>query len=177
MPGGAMKFPGDPATLVSAAELAEIIGTDLETINNWLRRGIIARARIGARNLRARLFSIEEVYKAALTNELVNLGLAPSSASRAVNELWERWDKQEMEGRKIYAVVLPSDERWTALLCWQKASRGSLYKFGKSRTSKSNDELQLPERAFAMIPISSVFATVTKRLMRLLGEAKSHEDF
>ena len=177
MAEGAIEFLDDPATLVSAAELAKVIGADLETINNWLRRGIITRARIGGRHFRSRLFSTEEVYKAALTNELVKLGLAPSSASGAVNELWERWDKREAEGRKIYAVLVPSDEGWTALLCWQKPSGGALYKFGKSTASKSNDEFQLPERAFAMIPISSVFAHVTKRLMGLLGEVKRHEDF
>ena len=33
--------------LVSAAELAEIIGTDLETVNNWIRRGIINRTPTG----------------------------------------------------------------------------------------------------------------------------------
>jgi hypothetical protein len=177
MPEGAMRFPGDPATLVSAAELAKVIGTDLETINNWLRRGIITRARIGGRQLRSRLFSTEEVYKAALTNELVKLGLAPSSASGAVNELWERWDKREVEGRKIYAVLLPSDAEWTALLCWQKPSGGPLYKLAKSSRSQPNDEFQLPERAFVVIPISSVLAHVTKRLMALLGEVKRHADF
>src|SRR5262245_3969960 len=173
----AMKFLDEPAILVSAAELAKVIGTDLETINNWLRRGIITRARIGGRHLRSRLFSTEEVYKAALTNELVKLGLAPSSASGAVNELWERWGKREAEERKIYAVLVPSDEEWTAVLCWRKPSGGMLYKFVKSTSSKSNDEFQLPERAFAMIPISGVLAHVTKRLMGLLGEVKRHEDF
>lgn len=34
----ATKFLDHSAILVSAAELAEIIGTDLETVNNWLRR-------------------------------------------------------------------------------------------------------------------------------------------
>src|SRR5262245_34331903 len=177
MAEGAMKFLDDPAILVSAAELAKVIGSDLETINNWLRRGIITRARIGGRHLRSRLFSTEEVYKAALTNELVKLGLAPSSASAAVKELWERWDQRAADERKIYAVLVPTDEGWTALLCWRKSSGGALYKFGKSAASKSNDEFQLPERAFAMIPISSVFAHVTKRLMGLLVEVKRHEDF
>jgi hypothetical protein len=177
MAEGAMKFLDDPAILVSAAELAQVIGADLETINNWLRRGIITRARIGGRHLRSRLFSTEEVYKAALTNELVKLGLAPSSANGAVNQLWERWDKREAEGRKIYAVLMPSDEEWTALLCWQKPSGGPLYKLAKSSRSEPNDEFQLPERAIVVIPISSVFAHVTKRLMELLVEVKRHEDF
>jgi hypothetical protein len=169
----ATKLLDDSAIVVSAAELAEIIGSDLETINNWLRRGIITRARFGGRHIRSRLFSVEEVYKAALTNELVHLGLAPSSASGAVNELWERWDKREVEGRKIYAVLVPSDEEWTGLLCWQKPSGGPLYKLAKSSRSQPNDEFQLPEQAIVVIPISSVFAHATKRLMGLLGEVKA----
>jgi hypothetical protein len=168
MPEGAMRFPGDPATLVSAAELAKVIGADVETINNWLRRGIITRARIGGRHLRSRLFSTEEVYKAALTNELVKLGLAPSSASGAVNELWEKWDKREVEGRKIYAVLVPSDEEWTALLCWQKPSGGPLCKFG--RRTQSIQEMELPKQAFAMIPISDVFDRITTKLSEWLSE-------
>jgi hypothetical protein len=165
----ATKLLDDSAIVVSAAELAEIIGTDLETINNWLRRGIITRARIGGRHLRSRLFSADEVYKAALTNELVKLGLAPSSASEAVNELWERWDRRELEGQKIYAVLMPSDRGWTALLCWQKTSGGPLYKLAKSSRSQPNDEFQLPERAFAVIPISNVLAQLAKTLARLVG--------
>jgi hypothetical protein len=168
MPEGAMRFPGDPATLVSAAELAKVIGADLETINNWLRRGVITRARIGGRHLRSRLFSTEEVYKAALTNELVKLGLAPSSANEAVNELWERWDKREVEGRKIYAVLVPSDEGWTALLCWQKTSGGPLCKLG--RRTQSIQEMELPKQAFALIPISDVFDRITTKLSEWLGE-------
>ncbi len=34
--------------------------------------------------------------KTALKNELVKLGIPPSSANEAVNELWERWDKREV---------------------------------------------------------------------------------
>ena len=172
MAEGAIKFLDDPATFVSAAELAKVIGADLETINNWLRRGMITRARIGGRQLRSRLFSTEDVYKAAFTNELVKLGLAPSSASGAVNELWERWDKREVEGRKIYAVLVPSDEGWTALLCWQKPAGGPLYKPAKASRSQPSDECQLPEQAIVVIPISSLLAHVTKRLMGLLGEVK-----
>lgn len=165
----ATKLLDDSAIVVSAAELAEIIGTDLETINNWLRRGIITRARIGGRRIRSRLFSVEEIYKAALTNELVHLGLAPSSASGAISELWGRWDKREVEGRRIYAVLLPSNEGWTALLCWQKTSGGPLYKLAKSSRSQPNDDFQLPERAFVMIPISSVSAHLQKTLRGLAG--------
>ena len=177
MAEGAIEFLKHPATFFSAAELAKAIGADFETINNWVRRGMITRARIGGRQLRSRLFSTEDVYKAALTNELVKLGLAPSAASAAINELWERWDKREVEGRKIYGVLVPSDEGWSAMLCWQKPAGGPLYKLAKSSRSQPGDEYQLPEQAIVVIPISSLLADVTKRLMELLGEAKEAGSF
>jgi hypothetical protein len=55
--GAAVLMPD--AVFVNAAELAEIIGNDLETVNNWIRRGIINRTPIGQRSLRNRLFSKE----------------------------------------------------------------------------------------------------------------------
>ena len=121
MAEGAIKFLDDRATLVSAAELAEVIGADLDTINNWLRRGMITRARIGGRQLRSRLFSTEDVYKAALTNELVKLGLGSVLCERSRQRTVERWDKREVEGRKIYAVLVPNDEGWTALFVLAEA--------------------------------------------------------
>jgi hypothetical protein len=57
--------------------------------------GIITRARIGGRRLRSRLFSMDEVYKVALTNELVNLGISPSPASDAANAVWNVWAKKD----------------------------------------------------------------------------------
>jgi hypothetical protein len=165
----AMKFLRDASVLVSATELGEVIGVDLETINNWLRRGIISRAPIGGRQLRHRLFSTEEVYKAALTQELVRLGTSPSSASDAVIEVWKVWDKKELpEGKKIYAVMLPTDAKWTAFLCWQKISGGPLYRLSKSSTSKA-EEIELPKQALAMLPLSEVVTSVTKKLEELMN--------
>ena len=133
---------------------------------------MITRARIGGRQLRSRLFSTEDVYKAALTNELVKLGLAPSSASGAVNELWERWDKREVEGRKIYAVLVPSDEGGPHCCAGKSQQADRFTSSAKSSRSQPTDECQLPERAIVVIPISSLLAHVTKRLMGLLGEVK-----
>jgi phage terminase Nu1 subunit (DNA packaging protein) len=44
MPKAGKKLAPDSTVLVSASELAEIIGADFETVNNWVRRGIISRA-------------------------------------------------------------------------------------------------------------------------------------
>jgi hypothetical protein len=71
----------------------EIVGIDLETVNNWVRHGIITRAQIGERQLRSRLFSTVEVYSTMLKN--VKLGIPPSQASEAVNALWREWGKKD----------------------------------------------------------------------------------
>jgi hypothetical protein len=167
-----MKLLPDTNVLVSAAELGEVIGADLETVNNWVRRDIINRAPIGGRQLRHRLFSTEEVYKTALKNELVKLGIPPSPASDAINELWREWDRKDsLQGKNIYAVISPINHNWSVLLCWQKLSGGPLFKLGKPSTSQP-EEIGLPTRAFAMIPISNVFACVTNKLAELLNDTR-----
>jgi hypothetical protein len=146
-------------------------GIDNETVNNWLRYGIVTRARVGGRQLRNRLFSADEVYKTALKNELVKLGIPPSQASEAVNTLWKEWGKKDTpEGWKIYALLWPSNDKWIVALCSLKISGGPLYKFGKT---KSSQEMELPKQTFAVIPMSDVFERVSSKLSRLLGEVKN----
>jgi MerR HTH family regulatory protein len=164
------RLPKDSTALVSASELAEIVGVELDTINNWVRYNIISRVRVGGRQLRARLFSTEEVYKAALTCELVKLGIPPSSASEAMDALWKEWKGTKApKGWKLYAVVLPIKGEWTAMLCAQKVSGGPLYQGVRA----TRFHMQLPKQAFAVIPISDVFERVTKKLSELLGEMKN----
>jgi len=153
-------------TLISSAELAEIVGVDFETINNWIRRGVIARALIGTRQLRSRLFSTKEIYKTALIRELVQLGIPPSSASEAVDAIWEEWRGTEApKGWKLYAMVLPSKSKWTAALCSQGSSEGPLYQ----GTGSGRVQIELPKHAFAVIPISDVFERVSRKTSSLLG--------
>ena len=137
------------------------------TVNNWIRRGIITRSSLGGRQLRNWLFSADEVYKTALKNELVKLGIPPSQASEAVNTIWKEWGKNDVpEGWKVYAVMWPSNGKWSVALCSQKLSGGPLYKFGKS--TKSSEEMELPKQAFAVIPISDVLERVSSKLSELL---------
>ena len=160
-----MKLQSD--ALLSAAELGDLIGADADTIKNWIRRGIIQRTTIGGRNLRTRLFTTEEVYKTAFKNELVKLGIQPSSANDAVEELWKAWDrKAEDDKRKRYAVLFPTGSRWIVELCWQEISGGPLFKVGRS------SPYLFPDRALAMIPISELMARVTEKLSELLANAK-----
>jgi hypothetical protein len=161
-----MKPLLESLALVSPSELKAVIDADLETIHNWIRRGIIRRAPIGGRNLRTRLFTAEEVYKTAFKNELVKLGIPPSAASDAIEELWKGWDKADPEKRRLYAVLFPTGSRWTAELCWQEISGGPFLKLGRS------SPFLFPDRALAMIPISELMARITERLSELLANAK-----
>jgi hypothetical protein len=152
-------------TLITAPELAKIIGTDMETINNWIRRGVISRVPIGGRQLKARLFSTDEVYKAALTSELVRLGIQPSSAMEAANVVWKEWEKKDItEGQKVYAVVVPTKGKWTAALCSQGSAGGPLDDVGRQSI-----EVELSKHAFAVIPISDIFERVSRKMSSLLG--------
>jgi hypothetical protein len=169
-----MKPLRDSSVLVSAAELGQIVGIDIDTVNNWLRHGVITRARIGGRQLRNRLFPMDEVYKTALKNELVKLGIPPSQASEAVNVLWKEWGKKDTpEERNVYAMLWQSNDndKWMVALCSQKISGGPLYKFGRS---KPPEEMELPKQTFAVIPISHVFDRISGKLSELLGETKNH---
>jgi hypothetical protein len=155
----------------SSAELAEIIGIDFESVNNWIRRGIINRTPIGQRPLRNRLFSKEEVYKAALKGELVNLGIPPSPASDAVNSLWNDWDGTEPPDKQnLYAVVTPKNGKFAVAFCTQTKSGGPLYKYkaSASKGSKSLVEMDFPEQAFAVLPLSAVLEKTNSRLSELL---------
>jgi hypothetical protein len=162
-----MKQPlGKSPPLITAPELAEVIGADLDSINNWVQRGIISRVAIGGRQLRARLFSTEEVYNAALTNELVRLGIQPSSASEAANAVLKEWRGMEPpKGWNVYAVVLPSKGTWTVTLCSQRKSGGALYQ----GTGSARLQMEFPKHAFAVIPISDVFELVSRKMSALLG--------
>ena len=152
-------------TLITAPELAKLIGTDMETINNWIRRGVISRVPIGGRQLKARLFSTDEVYKAALTSELVRLGIQPSPASEAANVVWKEWEKKDVtEGQEVYAVVVPTEHKWMAVLRSQGTSVGRLYKVGRQSI-----EVELRKHAFAVIPISDIFEYVSRKMSALLG--------
>jgi hypothetical protein len=152
------------STLVSSAELAEVAGIDLDSVNNWLRRGIISRSPIGGRQLRSRLFSMTEVYKAAFIADLVKLGIPPSTAADAVNELWSQWGgKEPVDARRLFALLVPSDDKWTVLMAWQGPSGGPLHRVGRS------GEIELPRQAFSVLPISDLFDRVNKAVAGLLG--------
>ena len=80
--------------LFSATEVAEFIGADLETINEWLEVGAIDRAVFGGGR-----FSKYELQRAALTFEIVKLGLAPACARDVVWEM--EYDLQQIWGETI----------------------------------------------------------------------------
>jgi hypothetical protein len=168
MPEASMNLLHDSRLRVTVAELAEIIRTDPINIANWIRRDIISRT--PGRQPRSRLFSTEEVYKAALKHELMQLGIPPSLASEAVNTLWRQWAKKELpQGRSLYALISPIKEKWNVMLCSQRKNGGTLNEIGKSTGTMSSNEMALPKQAFAVIDISEVFERVTSRLSELIS--------
>ena len=122
------------------------------------------------RATRNRLFSTEEVYRAALIFELIKLGLPPSSASDAINELWKGWWAKELsEGKKVFAMMVPTGDKWSASMCWQKSSGGPFYKCTKQLGFNGSVQTEMPSQAFLTIPINNVFRGVTERLTVLLS--------
>jgi hypothetical protein len=167
-----MKFLPYEGALFTLAELCEAIGADLETIKNWVRRGIISRARIGGRQMPNRLFSADEVFKTALTYELVKLGLAPSAATEAVNTILAQCDRKDfLEDKQIYAILFPTNDKWTAVLCTHRGPGGPLYRFPRS-TARSHEKIRMPDRAFVVVPITSTVTRITKRLESIVEVTK-----
>jgi len=150
-----------PAAVFTAAELGEIAGIDRETVNNWIRRGIIKRSTIGGRRLRNRLFSTDEVYKAALISELVQLGIVPSLASHAVNDVWKQWQRSDLRRRQnIHVALIPNNRK----IRWQNQSGELLRQLSSGSVATG---LDFSRQAFAVIPISEVVAEVAGRVARL----------
>ena len=167
-----MKSLPPEGALFTLAELAEAVGADPETIKNWVRRGIISRARIGGRPMPNRLFSADEVFKTALTYELVKLGLAPSAATEAVKTIWGQCDRNDfLEDKQIYAILFPTDDKWTTVLCSQHEQGHPLYGFTKL-TARSREKIQLPDRAFAVVPITGTLTRITRRLESVIEATK-----
>jgi hypothetical protein len=159
--------------VVSAAELGEIVGIDLATVNNWLRRRIITRAHVGGRQLRNRLFSTDEVYKVALTKELVGLGIAPSLASHAVSDLWKEWQRSELQkAGNVFAALMLNDRKSLVISWWQKRSGGLLRQLVIPSELESA-AFELSRQAFAVVPISGVVAQQPFDTRRQLAERLS----
>ena len=133
------------SNLFSAIEVAETIGTDLETINEWLEVGAIDRALFGGGR-----FSKYELQRAALTFELVKFGLPPSSARDVVWEmeydLQQIWAGTISNQYKAYAVVIPNrQKKWLVIWCWKV----------------STEEIDPSPQSHIILPISDILARVT----------------
>jgi len=133
------------SNLFNATEVAETIGTDLETINEWLEVGAIDRAVFGGGR-----FSKYELQRAALTFEMVTLGLAPSRARGIVWEmeydLQEIWAGTISNQYKAYAVVIPNKQKkWLTIWCWKI----------------SKEEIDPSPQSHIVLPISDIFARIS----------------
>ena len=130
--------------LFSATEVAESIGVDLETISEWLEVGAIDRAVFGGGR-----FSKYELQRAALTFEIVKLGLAPACARDVVWEM--EYDLQQIWGEtiskqyKAYAIVIPNKQKKRLVFwCWKR----------------STEEIEPAVQGHIILPVSEILARV-----------------
>jgi hypothetical protein len=105
----------DP-NLFSAKQVAKAVGTDLETVNEWLDVGAVDRAVFGGGQ-----FSRNELHRVALVFELVKFGFSPSCARDIVREM--EYDLQLVWTRipsdfKAYAIIIPAGRKWLVSWCW-----------------------------------------------------------
>jgi hypothetical protein len=138
--------------LFSAEEVAETIGSDLETVNEWLEVGAIDRAIFGGGQ-----FSKYELHRAALVFELVKFGLSPSCAKDVIREM--EYDLQQVWGRmpshfKAYAIIIPTSREWLVSWCW------------KSPTETIDP---LPMEDHIILPVSDILARVTTETKQVRG--------
>jgi hypothetical protein len=167
-----MKSLPHEGALFTLAELAGAIGADVETVKNWVRRGIVSRARVGGRQMRTRLFTAPDVYQTAVMYELVKLGLAPSAATQAAKVIWTKCDTDHFrEGKQIYAILFRINDKWTTILCSQREEGGPLYKL--SPPARTQEKIQMPDRAFAMVPITGRLADISIKLEGIVTASKT----
>jgi hypothetical protein len=138
--------------LFSAEEVAETIGADLETVNEWLEVGAIDRAIFGGGQ-----FSKYELHRAALVFELVKFGLSPSCAKDLIREM--EYDLQQVWGRmpshfKAYVIIVPTSRKWLVSWCW------------KSSTETIDP---LPMEDHIILPVSDILARVTTETKQVRG--------
>ncbi len=142
--------------LFSAEEVAETIGADLETVNEWLEVGAIDRAIFGGGQ-----FSKYELHRAALVFELVKFGLSPSCAKDVIREM--EYDLQQVWGRmsshfKAYAIIIPAGRKWLVSWCWKKSS----------------DQIDLlTMKGHIVLPVSDTLTRITNETKRIGGRRKS----
>ena len=137
--------------LFSATEVAKTIDTYLETINEWLEVGAIGRAIFGGGQ-----FSKYELQRAALTFELVKLGLPPSCARDVVwemeDDLQQIWGEAISNRYKAYAIVIPNKQRKRLVFwCWKTSS----------------EKIDQATQDHIVLPVSEILARVTDQTKRV----------
>jgi len=152
--------------LFSQVELCEAAGIDHETANNWIKRGLLETTAVGGRRMRGRrLFSMLEIYKAHLMNEMIeHLGIPPSHSAEIANRAITGFVKTEKLTRidddhePAFAIALVARQRgkWVTDL---RFGRESLF---------SSKEAQQAGNPLAVLPISEAFTRIHRQCVKFL---------
>ena len=86
--------------LFSAEQVAKAIGTDLETINEWIDVGALDRATFGGGQ-----FSRYELHRVALVFELVKFRISPSCAKKS-SEKWNMTCNKFGKGSRVTSKLM-----------------------------------------------------------------------
>jgi hypothetical protein len=152
--------------LFSQAELCEAAGIDHETANNWIKRGLLERTAVGGRKMRGRrLFSMLEIYKAYLMNEMINyLRIPPSHCAEIAN----RAIAESAKAEKL--VRIDDDHEPTfaiALVARQRGKWVTDLRFGNKALSSSKEAQQFGN-PLAILPISEAFTAIHRQCAKFL---------
>jgi hypothetical protein len=135
--------------LFSAEQVAKAVGTDLETVHEWIDVGAVDRATFGGGQ-----FSRNELHRVALVFELVKFGFSPSCARDIVREM--EYDLQLVWTRipsdfKAYAIIIPAGRKWLVSWCWKKSS-------------EQTDPF--PANDYIILPVSDTVTRITNETKR-----------
>ena len=152
--------------LFSQAELCEAAGIDHETANNWVKRGLLETTAVGGRKMRGRrLFSMLEIYKVHLMNEVIRfLAIPPSPSSEIASQAIAAFVKAEKLTR------LDDDRQPTfaiALVARQRGKWVTDLRVG-NKPLFSSTEAQQATNPLAILPISEAFTRVHRQCVKFL---------
>jgi hypothetical protein len=112
-----------------------------------------------------------------LRPEQVSIGASVAAEgaepSFTVNTIWGQYGGNDFfEDRRIYAIMYPTNDKWTVLLCSLHEPGGLLHRVSRS-TARTQGGFRLPDKAFAAVPITGTLTRIAERLEGVIEATKN----
>ncbi len=163
----------------SQAELGEVTGLPMPTINNWIQSGAIRPADVGKIRMfrKPRLFSPIAIYEAVVTDVLVKLLNASPLTCAAIakkttdSQTWLHSVARNLESKKprdYFQIVFWSDkcDDWDA---WLEIPSNGALRIDLKAIAKETKEPRLSERPIFLLPVSTYLASVLKNCQAIIN--------